>query len=188
MEYAGFWRRFLAFWVDVVVFLPIFGLTYLLSWHSRLFYLYWFIPGQIIGLWFYVYLVVRYGGTPGKLLLKTRIAMVDGSQVTMKAAVLRYSVLCVLSTFSSLGYIMASLAMTDDAYFSLSFSKRAAAMAELAPPWFSTIDVLMQVWIWGELFTVLFNTKRRAVHDFLAGTVVIRHPMSFRTQLMADVR
>jgi uncharacterized RDD family membrane protein YckC len=33
----------------------------------------------------------------------------------------------------------------------------------------------MQIWIWGEFVTMLFNKKRRAVHDYMAGTVVIMH-------------
>jgi len=40
------------------------------------------------------------------------------------------------------------------------------------------VNILMQVWIWGEFLTMLFNKKRRAVHDFMAGTVVVRTPRS----------
>jgi len=34
--------------------------------------------------------------------------------------------------------------------------------------------VLYAVWVYGELIVLLTNKKRRALHDFLAGTVVIR--------------
>jgi uncharacterized RDD family membrane protein YckC len=47
-------------------------------------------------------------------------------------------------------------------------------MVELAPAWHPTVTVLLQIWVWGEFVTMLFNKKRRAVHDFIAGTVVIR--------------
>ena len=149
LQYAGFWRRFGAFWVDVLFLLPLTGVAYLLG--ER-----------------------RYGGTPGKLLLKTRIAMVDGSRVTTQAAVLRYAVLFVLSVFSSVAILMSTLAMTDDVYFSLGYVARSQRLVETAPSWYAAVNVLMQIWIWGEFVTMLFNKKRRAVHDFIAGTVVVR--------------
>jgi uncharacterized RDD family membrane protein YckC len=34
--------------------------------------------------------------------------------------------------------------------------------------------VVLQVWIWIELIVMLTNRRRRALHDFIAGTVVIR--------------
>jgi uncharacterized RDD family membrane protein YckC len=174
LRYATFWQRFLAYWIDVLVFLPLSGIMYFLAEQSRFFYMYWFIPGLLVGLFFHVYLVKRYGGTPGKLLLKTRIALVDGSPVTTNAAGLRYAVLFVLSALSSVALILSTLSMTDQMYFSLGYVARAQKMVELAPGWYSTVSVLLQIWIWSEFITMLFNKKRRAVHDFIAGTVVVR--------------
>ena len=174
LVYAGFWRRFGAFWIDFLVFLPIMGIAYYFGEKARLFQLYWFIPGLLIGLWYYVYLVARYGGTPGKLLLDMRIAMTDGSPATTNAAALRYSVMFVLSILSSLALLLAVLKMTDDEYFSLAYLARSQRMVELAPPWYQTVNILMQIWIWGEFVTMLLNKKRRAIHDFMAGTVVIK--------------
>lgn len=173
MEYAGFWRRFGAFWADFIVLLPLIGITYIGGEYSRLNQIYWFIPGLLFGLWYHVYLVVRYGGTPGKLILNLRIAMVDGSPVTPKAAMLRYMVLLVLAQVMTIGLIMASLEMTDEEYFSLSYMARAKRMMELAPPWYQFVNVVMQIWTWSEFVTMLFNKKRRAIHDFMAGTVVL---------------
>jgi uncharacterized RDD family membrane protein YckC len=174
LQYAGFWRRFGAFWIDALILLPLSGVAYFFGEMTRMFYVYWLVPGLLIGLWFHVHLVARYGGTPGKLLLKTRIAMVDGAPVTVKAAVLRYAVLFVLSVFSSVALTMSSLAMTDAQYFSLGYFARSQRLVETAPSWYVGVNVLLQVWIWGEFVTMLFNKKRRAVHDFIAGTVVVR--------------
>lgn len=174
LRYAGFWQRFLAYWVDVIIFLPLTGIAYYLGEKSRLFYLYWFIPGTLLGLFFHIYLVKRYGGTPGKLLLKMRIALVDGSPVTTNAASMRYAVLFVLSGLSSAALLSSTLIMTDEAYFSLSYMTRAQRMVELAPWWYHSVNFLLQIWIWSEFVTMMFNKKRRAVHDFIAGTVVVR--------------
>jgi uncharacterized RDD family membrane protein YckC len=174
MVYVGFWRRFGAFWIDALVLLPLAGIAYYFGEKTRLFYLYWFIPGLLIGLWYHVYLVVRYGGTPGKLLLDTRIAMTDGSPVTTNAAALRYSVLFVLSVLSSVAVLLAVLKMTDEAYFSLGYLERSVRIVETAPPWYQAVNILTQIWVWSEFLTMLFNKKRRAIHDFIAGTVVIK--------------
>ena len=174
LVYAGFWRRFGAFWIDFLVFLPLFPIVYFGESLTRLFQLFWFLPGLLIGLWFHVYLVQRYGGTPGKLLLRMRITMVDGSPVTTRAAFLRYVVLFVLAELMVLGNIVATFRMSDAEFFSLGLMERTERLAQLAPAWYGLVNVLMQIWIWSEFVTMLFNKKRRAIHDLMAGTVVIK--------------
>lgn len=174
MTYAGFWQRFGAFWVDFVVLLPLIGLTLVWGEYSRLFQIYCLLPGLLFGLWYNVYLVVRFGGTPGKLMLNIRIAMVDGSPVTPKAALLRYSVPIVLSQLMAIALIMGVLRMTDEEYFSFGYMARPTRIVEMAPPWYQVVNILMQIWTWSEFITMLFNKKRRAIHDFMAGTVVLK--------------
>lgn len=174
MRYAGFWQRFGAYWIDLLILLPISGLAIYCGEQSRLFMLYWFVPSLALGLFYHVYLVSRYGGTPGKLLLKTRIAMQDGSAVTMKAAMIRHAVLFVLATLISVATLMGLVQMTDEAYFAYGYIERSTKLVEMAPSWYFTVSILLQIWIWGEFLTMLFNKRRRAVHDFIAGTVVVR--------------
>ena len=119
-------------------------------------------------------MVKRYGYTPGKLLLKMRITLVDGSPVTTRAASIRYAVLLNLSELGAIAIIMATFAMTDEMNFSLGFTVRYAKLVQLAPPWHSIVNVLMEVWIWSKFITILFNKRRRAVHVFFSGTVVVR--------------
>jgi uncharacterized RDD family membrane protein YckC len=174
MVYVGFWRRFFAGWLDIAALLPLLAVTYYFEQQTRMSHLYWFVPGIVISLWFHVYLVERYGGTPGKILLKIRISMADGSRVTLKAAALRYVVPFALSALLSWAIVLSALGMTDDMYFSLSYFERSRKLAELAPTWHGTVLIALQVWLWSGFFTLLCNKKRRAVHDFMAGTVVIR--------------
>ena len=181
MTYAGFWRRFGAFWIDFLCFTPMMWFTFWMDGQYRLFQVWYFIPGLLIGLWFYVYLVQRYGGTPGKLLLKMRIVKLDGASVGYREAMLRYSVLFTLSAASSAAMVWATLHMTDAEYFALGWQERAFRLSELAPTWSSWVIVLMNVWIWAEFVVMLTNKKRRAPHDFMAGTVVVRWPLEPQT-------
>lgn len=175
LRYVGFWPRLLALLIDAalagVIVMPI---VYFGSRASRFFDLYWIVPGILFTLWFHVYLVMKFGGTPGKLLIKIRIAMLDGSHVTPKAAMLRYIVLFSLSLVATIASIILHSQMTDAQYFSLIRLENAEELANFMPTWYKAIPMLMQIWMWGELVTMLFNKKRRSIDDFIAGTIVIK--------------
>lgn len=174
MVYAGFWRRFGAFWLDLLVLLPWFGLTYWLGKETRLFALYNFVPGLLIDLWFNVYLVKRYGGTPGKLMLKIRIAKPDGSPVGYREAFLRHIVLVVLSMPGSVACVMALMEMSDAEFLALGFRERNLRIMELVPPWYEYVRNANSFWVLSEFIVLLTNERRRALHDFIGGTVVIK--------------
>ena len=172
--YAGFWPRLGALLLDCLIFLP---LTALLFWGNarcRLFQLYCFVPGTLLGLFYSVYLVRRFGGTPGKLLAGIRIRKVNGDPVGYREAVFRYLPEFVLGLLMSIGLLVAVLHMSNAEYHALSFMERAKRMVELAPSWYKPLQMVQNIWVWGELLVLLTNRKRRALHNFIAGTVVVR--------------
>ena len=174
VEYAGFWRRFGAFWIDCLCFLPLFALSYLLESKYRLFQVYYFLPSLLFGLWFHVYLVKRYGGTPGKLILKIQIQKLNGSHIDGESAFLRYSVMFILSVLMSVATMISVLKMTDVEYQSGSFLDQSIALMNGAPGWYKLVNLALQAWVWSEFIVMLMNKKRRALHDFMAGTVVVK--------------
>jgi uncharacterized RDD family membrane protein YckC len=54
----------------------------------------------------------------------------------------------------------------------LSGIKRPERIIELSPG-YDVLDYSLTVWIWSEIIVLLFNRRKRALHDFIAGTVVI---------------
>jgi uncharacterized RDD family membrane protein YckC len=175
LAYAGFWRRFGAYWLDFLILLPLIGLTVWLGGQSRMFQLYYFLPGVAIGLWFHVYLVKRFGGTPGKRLLGLSIRRLDGSPAGLREASIRHCVLFVLTTLNSVGLLLATLEMSDSEYLGLPFAARALRLVELAPSWHRSVTIAVNIWVWSEFVVMLCNRRRRGVHDFMAGTVVVRN-------------
>jgi uncharacterized RDD family membrane protein YckC len=161
--------------LDILIFLPIIAAGIWAGSQSRLFEVFLFPFMVIFNLWYNVYLVKRYGGTPGKLLVDLKVVRLDGSAIAYKEAMLRYTVLLVLSVASQVGYMQAMVGMTDTEYYSLNWMERTVRIQEIAPTWLDTVRLVTNVWLVAQLVTMLANTKRRAVHDFIAGTVVIRN-------------
>jgi len=46
-------------------------------------------------------------------------------------------------------------------------------LAQLTPAWYKPVLILENIWVWSEFIVMMTNKKRRALHDFLAGTLVI---------------
>ena len=172
-RYAGFWPRLGSLLLDTIIILPLVAVTFLGDSSFRLFQVYYFIPGTLFWLFYSVYLVRRFGGTPGKLIVGIRIRKLDGTPVGYREAFLRYLPDFVFSLLTSVALIFAVLHITDAEYYSLSFVDRNNRLFQLAPRWYNWLQWTSTAWYWGELVVLLTNRKRRALHDFIAGTVVV---------------
>lgn len=47
-------------------------------------------------------------------------------------------------------------------------------MLSLSPEFFIIYSVAINIWIWSELLVLLTNRRKRAIHDFMAGTVIVK--------------
>jgi uncharacterized RDD family membrane protein YckC len=159
--------------LDMLVMLPLNALALWGSERYRLFSLYELAPRILFGLFYFVYLVRRFGGTPGKLIVGVRIRKVDGDPVGYREALLRYLPEFILVLSLSIAMLISVLHMSDAEYHALSFVERTRRMGELAPAWYKPLQMAQGIWVWGELLVLLSNRKRRALHDFIAGTVVV---------------
>ena len=172
--YGGFWRRLAATLIDGVCLSPLFLLQFFLMAQGRSGMAYSILPMLAVPLLYNVYLVKRYGGTPGKLALKLRITMLDGSPVTGQAALKRYLPWVVFGALQSVGMALVALSMTDEAYASLGWMERSAQLEMVQPLWATYVGHAMKVWMLAMLISLLATSKRRTLHDFIAGTVVVR--------------
>jgi uncharacterized RDD family membrane protein YckC len=103
-----------------------------------------------------------------------RIAMVGGAPVTARAAILRYSVIYLLSLLSALAMVFASFKLTEESYSGVSYFLKMTALQAAAPSWNAWVMGAMYAWFLATAIVMLCNRKRRSVHDFIAGTVVLR--------------
>jgi uncharacterized RDD family membrane protein YckC len=124
-----------------------------------------------------VYCVRRFGGSPGKLLLKMRIVTMSGEPLTSRHALVRALPDYVLSTVSVLITAWALSQVDSSGFDALPITKRAellrAATAAI-PLWIRwPLTTCQYVWVIGELGVFIDSYEKRALHDLIAGTVVV---------------
>jgi len=172
-EYGGFWRRVGAQLLDGIILIPMILLLYFLIYKTSRAYLYYALPSLAVQFFYYVYLVRRFGGTPGKRITSMRITMTDGAPVTMKAAVVRYLPYLVLQALTMLATVIATSAPVDG-YDAMSFIEKMQRPQRYMPGWGMVVAWITYAWILVEAITLVANQRKRAAHDFIAGTVVLR--------------
>jgi len=172
--YAGFWIRLGSLLLDFLFLLPIIFITLYINSFGRIYYILAIIPSIAVGLWYNVYLVQKYGGTPGKLVLGVKILKLNGEQVTWREAILRHSVLFALTIFGTVIALVSLLSANDSYYENLGWLQKQQYLMALSPTLFQVYGWANNVWVYGELIVLLTNKKKRAVHDFIAGTVIVK--------------
>ncbi len=165
--YIGFWKRVQMYILDLLIIgipalvLYRFSLTTSIKIASVFpFVIYWLLFCA-----FYVFMVVKFGGTPGKLISKARIVDNDGNFLHIGSAAIRYllfflySIIMVLKLKEGIDLKVNS---NDISHF-LSTHKGI----------FSSIGNFIGIITFVECLTVAFNNKKRALHDYAAKSYVI---------------
>lgn len=125
--------------------------------------------------------VALWGQTPGKMAAKIKVVKVDGSAATWWNAFLRNSVETLLTTVVLFLEIKAVLTVSPVLFASTDFAKRPALIDSFVPGIAVDIAWATQAFVLTEFVVLFLNKKKRAIHDFIAGTVVIHDPRLSRT-------
>jgi uncharacterized RDD family membrane protein YckC len=171
--YAGFWKRFCAGWVDAFALMPlIFLFMWLESFDKNLAILVTILSTTLFSM-YHICFNARFGGTLGKLAAGIRITKPDGTRIGWPEAWKRSAVDLVFAILMLSIEIGALTQISNEEYSTLAFTERTQLLQSHYPSWFFIVVYLQQVWIWSEVVVLLFNKRKRALHDFIAGTVVI---------------
>jgi uncharacterized RDD family membrane protein YckC len=173
VQYAGFWRRFASLWVDTIVLLPIGLLETWLAGERRDLAVALLAPNFLVGWAYTVGLHARWGQTAGKMVVVIRVLSTDASPIGLRQAFLRSSVDIGLGLVIAVVHGWALLQIPEAQYAVMDGAARQARLYELIGEWWA-LPWLLMAWYWSEVVTMLFNRRRRAPHDFLAGTIVVR--------------
>ena len=152
-RYKTFGQRLGAGIVDGIVFLPLELIDEMIPAHVSQSIL-WVIFHNALIFLYYVYLHGKYGQTIGKRVLNVKVVLNndEASPIGFKKAFIRDS-------------IWIGLVFIEILLMLLGYADNLGGQ--------SLIVTFTLGWSIAELVTMLFNKKRRAVHDLLAGSVVI---------------
>ncbi len=174
--YAGFWIRLFSQLIDMAIiysFSLFFCRLEFLSYH-------WFLATNLISFiffrFYFVYLVGKFGQTPGKMLLKARVIRIDGTPLRWSNAWVRNSVETSIVVLLNAAFVMAFSHFSPNEFNALDIAGKKNLLNEFMPGFVGTMLMVNKVFGWSESLVVLTNRKKRALHDFLAGTVVIHDP------------
>ncbi len=173
--YPDLYRRIGATLLDAVFMLPFFLLFTWLEGYNKYLLIGTALAYLVISAVYHIYLVQRYGGTPGKLLLNMKVIRLDTEPIGAKEAFLRYSVDLFLFVFNTLLIFYAVAKMDNQHYISLTWMERADYQNTLEPHILRVyVYTGMSVaWGLGEIVSLLATSRKRALHDFVGGTVVV---------------
>jgi uncharacterized RDD family membrane protein YckC len=169
-RYRTFWPRFWAGWIDGLIFFPLWGVDWLVQKGTN--------APSVLALWFVLYtlsfdiysvvLHARYGQTLGKMAMGVKVLSLSETKLSLRQALLR-DIVPILFSCASIFAALPRVLQGLDPY---------NEKVELT--WIDEISLYGSlIWFAAELVTMLTNPKRRAVHDFIAGSVVVRlkYPM-----------
>lgn len=190
--YAGFWLRFEAGFYDALVaglfwWLIVYPLTFNGSYFS-------FVFGQFLYFIFYLYayihLVRLIGSSPGKWMTKIKIIRIDGGKVDFRIAFLR-EIVNVFVILISLGHYIYLWGIIDHAEFIAldGHLKQSLYLSKYQLEFQTILGYVMIPWSLSELVVLLFNKRKRALHDYVADTVVIKkkYESAIREEMGLDV-
>ena len=162
-KYRTGYKRFLAAVVDGIVFIPLVlleRLIFKITQNSFIIFA-WLTLSALLPIIYSIFLHYKYGQTIGKWVAGVKVIDVtETKNINLKQAVFR-DIFYVLVEVIGLCYFLALLLQSADKNYLLDDYKDFAMT-----PFF--------IWTLLELITMLTNYKRRAIHDFLAKSVVVR--------------
>jgi uncharacterized RDD family membrane protein YckC len=171
--YAGFWIRLGAFCIDTLIVTPLFAPLLFMDGMSKTMYYALLAPNIVFGLFLSIYCVKKWGGTPGKLALGLKIVMENGKDVDWPAVFWRPSIIYFHYFVSTAVKLLSMEQIPNEVFASLSHLERTQALSAVYPKLSLQLLILGNIWLL-ESFFLLANRKRKAIHDYMAGTVVIR--------------
>ena len=171
--YATFWQRLGANLIDSVVLGSLVVIYYWSESQSREMAVAVLVARNIVIAGYFVYCHGRWGQTLGKRAVGIRVVSLGGGPITWRQAWLRSSVDLGFTALATGMSIFTLLTIADADFFGVGWLQRSKNLGQLTPDWLRWTFTASRIWFWSEVVVMLFNRQRRALHDFIAGTIVI---------------
>jgi uncharacterized RDD family membrane protein YckC len=173
MERAGVWRRITAHFLDLLLMMIAIALLVMIGQrHQDMEILLTPIQGALVFLYTWYY-HGRTGQTLGKKWMGIRVVDDRGERIDFARSLRRNWILFVMSVPWIVATIIALLKIPPAEYLMLSAHGEAALEASLRPGWYEPIQFCVGVLFMIDLVLMLATKRRKSLHDYLGGTVVV---------------
>jgi uncharacterized RDD family membrane protein YckC len=173
VSYAGFGQRLGAMVIDMLVLLPVTALVYWLQ-SSPAGAIFGSVLSLVVFNGYHIVLVATRGQTVGKLAMDIQVRRADGAKAGWGAAFIRRMPDLLLSVVLTLATVQAVAALTQaDFDFADDLMRRMKMMAAALPAWTGLVNVLFGCFRIADVITFFCNPRNRALHDYIADTVVV---------------
>jgi len=172
VEYAGFWKRTLALLVDTAVLLPI-ALLNIWSWYESNAVA--VVSAILLCLVSSTYIVVLHGlcgQSIGKMVVGLKVEQVDGSRLTWKGTWLRSCPVIAIYIVAGAGSAYSINSIPPDSFMLASYTQKGRLVREHKPSWAQLSSQASLIWVFAEAVVLGASKQKRAIHDFLGGTIV----------------
>jgi uncharacterized RDD family membrane protein YckC len=172
--YVGPMRRLGAYVLDLCCLLPISLVSvWLANSSSPPVYASWLVAYFLIAWAYWVGFAATLGATPGKLAVGIRITKPNGSRIDWREALMRYIVSIVLGLAGNVVQVTGMAGISLAHYAAATNAGKLALRNASEPSWYAALAYSTLAWGIVDDLAILTNARKRALHDFIAGTVVI---------------
>jgi uncharacterized RDD family membrane protein YckC len=126
----------------------------------------------------HLYRVVMHanrGQTVGKVVARIRVVTTYGERISWREALLRDSVSIAFTALATASMLIAAT-LVPEAAWNHGWRQTASLLDAAEPIWGHWAKAVSAFWLWSDLLVLLANNRRRSLHDFIAGTVVVQIP------------
>lgn len=167
-QYAGFWIRVGASFIDLLAYSPVLGLN--------IYNIYFLknLPVQVattlLLLVYKPFMEYRYGATLGKMALKIKVIDGNANSITIPQAFIRNAPSIVSQVISLIGAVL--LFTNSDFESASSMAEVASLQKEVMSP---IPNYLATIFYFISCIVVGTSAKKQGIHDQMAGTYCIKH-------------
>jgi uncharacterized RDD family membrane protein YckC len=166
-KYNTFSPRFWAGFIDGLIFIPLDIADYFISEYHTIIsdtvIIFWFILSSMAFMIYSVLMHGIYGQTVGKMAMRVKVLDISENKLSMLQALKRDLIPIIL--------ICIGIVMELTQRINIENANDSLNAYNIATNLVTYIGI---VWFMAEIVTMLFNNQRRALHDFIAGSVVIK--------------
>lgn len=134
------------------------------------------VAGFLFYRFYHIGCVALWGQTPGKIVAKIKVVKLSGAPASLLNAFLRNSVETILVTIVLILELVAVTKVIPAEYAVADLAKKHDLIEAFIPRTATYVAWANQVFVLSEFVVLFLNKKKRAIHDFIAGTVVIHDP------------